>query len=104
MIEEADSVVVSIITLWEIAIKLAISKLNLQFEFQELPSFLEQLEIVTLPLTFADAQCYISLPLHHRDPFDRMLIAQAINNSLVIVSQDVAFDDYPIQRIWLGSR
>ncbi|MEA5522401.1 type II toxin-antitoxin system VapC family toxin [Limnoraphis robusta] len=99
-IETADTVVVSIITLWEIAIKLSIQKLELQLEFQELPSLLEQLNITVLPLIFADLQCYASLPLHHRDPFDRMLIAQAINHSLAIVSSDQAFDHYEIQRVW----
>jgi PIN domain nuclease of toxin-antitoxin system len=99
-IEQADSVVISIVTLWEIAIKLSIKKLNLQFEFQELAVFLEQLEITILPLTFEDVQCYIDLPLHHRDPFDRILIAQVINHSFAIVSQDSAFDAYSVQRVW----
>ncbi|MDE5122036.1 MAG: hypothetical protein O4965_18965 [Trichodesmium sp. St19_bin1] len=40
------------------------------------------------------------LPLHHRDPFDRMLIAQAMNRSLVLISRDTKFDAYPIQRLW----
>lgn len=100
MIEAADSVAVSIVTLWEIAIKLSLKKLNLQFDFKELSGFLEQLEITVLPLSLADMQCYINLPLHHRDPFDRMLIAQATNHALVIVSQDMAFDAYSIHRVW----
>ncbi|NEQ18053.1 MAG: type II toxin-antitoxin system VapC family toxin, partial [Moorea sp. SIO3E2] len=41
-----------------------------------------------------------NLPLHHRDPFDRMLIAQAMNRSLVLISRDNKFDAYPIQRLW----
>jgi PIN domain nuclease of toxin-antitoxin system len=100
MIEEGDNIVVSIVTLWEIAIKLSIKKLDVQFEFQDLVGFLGQLEITLLPLCFEDTQCYINLPLHHRDPFDRILISQAINNSLAIVSVDAAFDAYPIQRVW----
>jgi PIN domain nuclease of toxin-antitoxin system len=100
MIEEGDNIMVSIVTLWEIAIKLSIKKLDVQFEFQELTGFLDQLGIVLLPLCFNDIQCYINLPLHHRDPFDRILISQAINNSLVIVSADTAFDAYLVQRVW----
>jgi PIN domain nuclease of toxin-antitoxin system len=100
MIEAADSIFVSIITLWEIAIKLSIKKLNLEFEFHELPSLLEQLEIAVLPLTFADIHCYTGLPLHHRDPFDRILVAQSVIRSLVLVSADTTLDAYPIQRIW----
>lgn len=41
-----------------------------------------------------------NLPLHHRDPFDRILIAQAMNNSLILVGRDSAFDSYSIQRLW----
>jgi PIN domain nuclease of toxin-antitoxin system len=43
---------------------------------------------------------YLNLPLHHRDPFDRILVAQAMNHSLVLISRDRAFDAYPIQRVW----
>ena len=99
-IENADQVVVSIVNLWEIAIKLSIQKLELDFALSELPDFLTQLEIRILPLTFADLERYITLPLHHRDPFDRILIAQAMTNSLEIVSADTAFDAYPVRRIW----
>lgn len=90
----------SIANLWELAIKLGIGKLKLQNSFHELETILEQLSIRVLPITFADTEFYLSLPLHHRDPFDRMLIAQAINHSLSIVSADAVFDAYPIQRIW----
>jgi PIN domain nuclease of toxin-antitoxin system len=74
--------------------------LKLQFEFKELTSFLDELDIELLPLTFEDIKCYVGLPLHHRDPFDRILIAQATTNSLIIVSADSAFDAYSIQRVW----
>ena len=59
-----------------------------------------QLDIQILPIAFADTEIYIDLPLHHRDPFDRMLIAQAIHQSLVIVGCDAVFDSYPVQKIW----
>jgi PIN domain nuclease of toxin-antitoxin system len=100
LIEDSDGVFASIVSLWEIAIKLSINKLVLQVEFQDLPNALDELEIRVLPLVFADAAQYLSLPLHHRDPFDRMLIAQAMTNSLAIASADPAFDAYPIQRMW----
>ncbi|MBD2110208.1 type II toxin-antitoxin system VapC family toxin [Nodosilinea sp. FACHB-13] len=100
MIEDSDSVFASIVSLWEIAIKLSINKLELQVEFQSLPDVLGELEIRMLPLAFADTAQYLNLPLHHRDPFDRMLIAQAMTNSLAIASADTAFDAYPIQRRW----
>ncbi|MBC6420792.1 MAG: type II toxin-antitoxin system VapC family toxin [Hormoscilla sp. SP5CHS1] len=99
-IEDADRLAVSIVTLWEIAIKLSIKKLELQFEFQELPAFLDQLGIEVIPITFADVQCYVTLPLHHRDPFDRLLVAQGMNRSLSLVSADTKFDPYAISRVW----
>ncbi len=101
MIENSDGIFVSIITLWEIAIKLSINKLELQFQFEELANFLDELDIELLPLSFEDTKCYVALPLHHRDPFDRILIAQATTNSLIIVSADSTFDAYSIQRVWV---
>jgi PIN domain nuclease of toxin-antitoxin system len=95
-----NSLYLSIVSLWEIAIKLNIGKLTLQVPFSDLPDLLERFSIETLPLEFADAAQYLSLPLHHRDPFDRMLIAQAMTNSLAIASADPAFDAYPLQRLW----
>lgn len=99
-IENADCVLVSMASLWEIAIKISIQKLKLDFEFMELADFFVQLGIETLDISFADLEHYKTLPLHHRDPFDRILIAQAITNSLVIISAETAFDAYPIQRMW----
>jgi PIN domain nuclease of toxin-antitoxin system len=90
----------SIVSLWEIAIKVGKGKLILDNSFDELQEILGQLKIKNLPVTFADTNIYIDLPSHHGDPFDRMLIAQAMNHSLIVVSRDSAFDAYPIQRLW----
>ncbi len=95
-----NSLYLSIASLWEIAIKTGLGKLSLEIPFHELQSILDRLQIKILPITFADTEYYISLPLHHRDPFDRILISQAVNHSLKIVSADLAFDAYPIQRMW----
>ncbi|MDX2255590.1 MAG: type II toxin-antitoxin system VapC family toxin [Pseudanabaenaceae cyanobacterium bins.39] len=99
-IEQADRTYISIISIWEIAIKIGIGKLKVEFDFKDLPQILLQLNIEILPITFADTEIYIGLPLHHRDPFDRILIAQAINYELAIIGCDVAFDAYSVQRIW----
>ncbi|MEY3302041.1 MAG: type II toxin-antitoxin system VapC family toxin [Pseudanabaena sp.] len=99
-IEQASHTYISIISIWEIAIKIGIGKLKVEFEFQDLPEILLQLDIQILPIAFADTEIYIDLPLHHRDPFDRMLIAQAIHHSLAIVGCDAVFENYPVQRIW----
>ncbi|MEO1300171.1 MAG: type II toxin-antitoxin system VapC family toxin [Cyanobacteria bacterium J06636_16] len=90
----------SIASLWEMAIKLNLGKLHLEVPFSDLQELLEQFLIETLPISFVDTENYLSLPLHHRDPFDRILVAQAITNSLSILSADTAFDSYSIHRVW----
>lgn len=98
--DPSNNLRLSIASLWEISIKLGLGKLSLQNSFSELEEVLQQLKIEVLPITFSDTECYLNLPLHHRDPFDRILVAQAINHSLVLVSCDVAFDAYDLQRLW----
>ena len=101
IIESLDNKLhVSIASFWEIAIKLGKGKLSLQNPFHDLEDVLKQIGIEILPIIFSDTECYLNLPLYHNDPFDRMLIAQAINNSLIIASADRAFDAYSIQRVW----
>ena len=99
-IESAEDVFLSIASLWEMAIKLNIGKLPLQGNFEDIEPQLSAAGITILPITFADTVQFRYLPLHHRDPFDRILVAQAINHSLVLVSRDVAFDAYDLQRVW----
>lgn len=100
-IESAEVVFLSIASLWEIAIKLNIGKLSLKGTFEDIEPQLIAADIKILPVTFTDTVKFRYLPLHHRDPFDRILVAQAINHSLVLVSRDVAFDAYSVQRLWL---
>jgi PIN domain nuclease of toxin-antitoxin system len=100
IIEAADIVYLSIVSLWEIAIKLNLGKLSLQQDYEAIETELEASDILLLPITFNDTIQIRDLPLHHRDPFDRMLIAQAITRSLTVISRDVNFDAYPIQRLW----
>ncbi len=100
-IESTEVVFLSIASIWEIAIKINIGKLTLQGDFEDIESQLITENIRILPLTFADTVQLRYLPLHHRDPFDRIIIAQAINHSLILISRDGAFDAYSIQRLWL---
>ncbi len=100
-IENKDNdVFVSIISLWEIAIKLGLGKLELQRPFENLEADLQRLGIKILPIGFTELDIYRSLPLHHRDPFDRILIAQSIGNSLIIITRDTMFELYSIQVMW----
>ena len=92
---------VSIAPIWEIAIKANIGKLRLLSSLETIQRNIRTLNIQELAIAFADLQNYIDLPLHHRDPFDRILVAQAVTHSLDIVSADTAFDAYPAQRVWV---
>lgn len=92
---------VSIVSFWEIAIKLKLKKLSLPVSFEDFIALTEQHQITVLPIASQALQKIIQLDLHHRDPFDRMIIAQAETNNMIVCSADVAFDSYPgIQRIW----
>jgi PIN domain nuclease of toxin-antitoxin system len=91
----------SIASCWELAIKVASERI--QFDRPIAQFLAEELTANTislLPIEFRHAMRVASLPLHHRDPFDRLLIAQALEENLAIVSIDRNFDAYGIERIW----
>ena len=91
---------ISIASVWEIAIKLGIGKLVLDFSFNEIEEKLTGSNISLLNISVKHTQQIISLPLHHRDPFDRMIIAQSITENLTIISKDKNFSLYPIKLLW----
>lgn len=92
---------VSAATIWEIAIKLSIGKLKLHESFEEFTQHsIYDNGFVLLDLTPNHAAALVHLPHHHRDPFDRMLVAQAIVEDVTLISADKALDAYPIQRVW----
>ncbi|MGB7084277.1 MAG: type II toxin-antitoxin system VapC family toxin [Phormidesmis sp.] len=91
---------ISVASLWEITIKVGKGKLDLGIEFHELEGILDRLNIQILPILFGDLNVHRTLPFYHTDPFDRLIISQAINQNLVLMSADSAFSNYPIQNIW----
>ena len=101
---EQRIIYLSAASFWEMAIKASLKKLAIPAplqEFIETHSAANDFEI--LPITAEHAEIVAKLPFPtsgHRDPFDRMIIAQAMCQELAIVSRDAAFDPYPIQRIW----
>ena len=102
IVEAKSGLHFSIASLWEIAIKINVGKLQLNRSFEELRADLIYIQAKILPVSIEDTQTYTSLllPSNHRDPFDRILICQATNRSLALVSVDIKFDAYSIQRIW----
>jgi len=92
---------VSIVSLWEIAIKAGLGKLDLIEPFEQM--FPEQLHfnhIEILDITVDSLIKLTTLPFHHRDPFDRLIIAQGLVEELPIISVDTVFDAYGINREW----
>lgn len=92
IINTANLVYVSIASLWEISIKLKPGKLSLKQNYEAIGSAIAASDILLLPISFEDTAQLLNLPLHHNDPFDRILIAQAINHSLIVISTDKKLD------------
>ena len=95
-IEEADSVYVSAVSAWEVAIKTGLRRLRPTRTVEEAASESGFLE---LPVTFRHAERVTGLPPHHRDPFDRMLVAQAAVEELALVTRDPVFARYGVALI-----
>jgi PIN domain nuclease of toxin-antitoxin system len=94
---DAASVWVSAVSAWEIAIKLSAGRLVLRVPLQQwMPAELERNGFSTLAVSVPHAVGVASLPDHHDDPFDRLLIVQARFEGLTIVTSDTAFDDYDV--------
>jgi len=101
MADFENELVLSIASLWEIAIKVSLGKLDLREPFEELfPRQIQEHEIETLRITFPHLSRLLNLPLHHRDPFDRLIIAQGLEEGIPIITTDPAFSDYPVTTIW----
>ena len=94
--DRRNQVAVSAVSLWEITIKQSIGKLELIDDIATVESSLRQQGIEILPIQAAHLQRLLSLPFHHRDPFDRLIIAQALAEKMTLLSNDSAFSAYPV--------
>ncbi len=99
--EGANELLLSVASLWEVSIKVSLGRLPLAAPVHEfIPEQLRRNRIDLLPIEMSHTFEVARLPFHHRDPFDRLLIAQALVENLPIVSVDSAFDAYSVERIW----
>lgn len=101
MLDVSNTLVLSAASIWELAIKLRLSKLQLKGELSavvEAQTRVNRIEI--LPISAQHALKTLSLPLHHKDPFDRMLVAQALSEGLAMITADTSVSRYDIQAIW----
>ncbi|RQP14959.1 MAG: type II toxin-antitoxin system VapC family toxin [Parapedobacter sp.] len=91
---------VSVASLWEIAVKISLGKLELKQLFSRVAKEIERNGFQILPIVFDDVLQVTTLPFFHKDPFDRLLVAQSITNRLQIITKDQYFIQYPIDVLW----
>ncbi len=102
--DKKNEIFLSIASLWEISIKTALGKLTINGNYESVIDDVNDNSIQILPINFAHTVEQNRLPFHHRDPFDRIIVSQAIVENMNLISADAAFDDYfkgtSIKRIW----
>ncbi|MFI3187955.1 twitching motility protein PilT [Crenothrix sp. D3] len=102
LIQQSDvNLFLSIVSIWEMQIKIQLEKLHLNATLEETITSQQTINgINILPITPAHIFTLESLPLIHKDPFDRLLISQAKLENLVLISKDSVFKDYKIPLVW----
>lgn len=95
-----DSVYVSVASFWEIALKKNLGKLDFDFSICELSRLCERQNIFILPILPRHIDELEGLPYIHRDPFDRMLVAQARAENLALVTKDPIVSKYDVKTLW----
>jgi hypothetical protein len=102
IIDNAENVFVSTVSFWEIAIKLNVGKIILKDSFLDIENRFNATRLILLPVSIEDSVQLHKLPFikEHKDPFDKLLVSQAISRSMPIISVDPHLDVYPVQRVW----
>ncbi len=91
----------SVVSVWEIQIKTQLGKLDMHNDLAKLVQDQQKRNrLIVLPVTLVHVFSLGKLPLHHKDPFDRLLIAQAISENAALLSRDETFAAYPIKLLW----
>ncbi|MBX2915730.1 MAG: type II toxin-antitoxin system VapC family toxin [Cyclobacteriaceae bacterium] len=91
---------ISIASFWEVAIKANLGKLQLTVSIQDLYKQADKDGFIILPITIYHIEQLAKLELHHRDPFDRLLVSQAVVDKLILLSKDAIFSKYPTKLLW----
>jgi PIN domain nuclease of toxin-antitoxin system len=100
-LDEKNNFSLSLASVWEMSIKCSLGKLSIGPSLERfILNELQENDIEQMPITFQHIIKFKSLPFYHRDPFDRLLIAQALIEDTPILSSDRRFDQYAIKRIW----
>src|SRR6266478_1875179 len=102
-LEGGERVYLSAVSSWEITIKWGLGKLHLpKPPVQLIPEATNRMGISPLAITHTHSVAVAELPNHHKDPFDRMLIAQARSEGMVLMTADAEFKKYPVEILWCG--
>jgi PIN domain nuclease of toxin-antitoxin system len=96
-----NTVLLSVVSVWEIQIKLQLGKIRLTLPLKDLIDSQKQMNgIDVLPIALTHVLELANLPAYHKDPFDRLLIAQARVEDAILISADPAFANYPVKLLW----
>ena len=87
-------------SLWEIAVKIALDRLELKIGFEKLKDLISLTGFEILPIQFQHLKIITHLPFHHNDPFDRILVAQAQIEELVFITKDEKIKAYELEILW----
>ncbi|WP_246859646.1 type II toxin-antitoxin system VapC family toxin [Spirosoma sp. KCTC 42546] len=98
--DSANISYVSIASLWEMAIKIRLGSLSFEPGYNNLLALIDQNGFELLPVTFQHTSQLLTLPMHHRDPFDRLLIAQSIIENLLFITADAHIHQYDVDWVW----
>jgi PIN domain nuclease of toxin-antitoxin system len=100
IIDVNQSCFLSSASLWEITIKRQIGKLDLNISLEELFEYIDRNQFEIIPITYDHLLTLSNLPFHHRDPFDRLIVSQAIAENLIVISKDKGLKKYKIKQQW----
>lgn len=101
LIEAQEPCFVSVASIWEAGIKVGLGKLKLPYDLRnDLPLLMEDNGFHILPVEMDDATSVCDLPNHHGDPFDRIMVVQAMRRNLRVISRDPVFEKYGLRRVW----
>ena len=95
-----NTTMVSIATIWEISIKISLDKFRFPMGFKRFLEMVDENGFEILPITFEHAMIISTLEFIHRDPFDRLLVAQCKSDNLILATKDEYIKQYNIQTIW----
>lgn len=99
-INTTELIYTSVAPLWEIAIKQSIGKLDLDFSITQIENLCNEKDIQILPIKSKHLDKLKNLPKYHGDPFDRLIISQALAENLTIITRDSTIPNYPVRTLW----